>query len=249
MLWLFHLYPPAAVLGYLLGSIPTGHIVGRCYGIDIRSHGSGNIGATNVARVLGKKPGLLVFVCDTSKGFVAVHLAYALVWATYVPGANGLLFYGHHTFGHDPSIFPPNTILESIIRAPWYDSSTAVLAAIACILGHNFPIWLGFRGGKGIATTTGVLLGLMPAAVGISAVVWAAVFFALRYVSLASLIAALTLPVTVGLLWWDGRANIALFWFSVAAMALAFWRHRANIQRLLAGTEPRFVAKGSANKS
>ena len=204
----------SAVLGYLLGSIPTGYLAGRRHGIDIRGHGSGNIGATNVARILGKKYGLLVFVCDAVKGLLAVRIAYLLVWFT-------------------PS-----------------DAAIAgVLAALACILGHNFPVWLGFRGGKGIATTTGVLLGLMPAAIAVSALVWAAAFFALRYVSVASLLAAATLPLTVGLLWWAGHANIALFSFSLAATVLAFWRHRSNIQRLLEGTEPRFVAKGTTQKT
>jgi glycerol-3-phosphate acyltransferase PlsY len=207
--------------GYLLGSIPTGYLVGRRCGIDIRDHGSGNIGATNVARVLGKKPGLLVFVCDASKGLLAVRLAYLLVQTYLDPGA------------------------LAQTQAP----VAAALAGVACILGHNFPVWLGFRGGKGIATTTGVLLGLMPAAVAISAVVWGVVFFALRYVSLASLLAAATLPLTVGLLWRGGHANAVLFWFSVAATALAFWRHRSNIGRLLAGTEPRFAAKSSTQKS
>ena len=214
--------------GYLLGSFPTGYLVGRRHGIDIRDHGSGNIGATNVARVLGKKPGLFVFLCDAIKGLLAVRLAYLLVQSYLPTGAVQV----------DPGAFaqPPAPV-------------AAVLAGVACILGHNFPVWLGFRGGKGIATTTGVLLGLMPAAVAISAVVWGVVFFALRYVSLASLLAAATLPLTVGLLWRGGYANGILFWFSLAATALAFWRHRSNIGRLLEGTEPRFAAKSSAQKS
>jgi glycerol-3-phosphate acyltransferase PlsY len=212
-LTMWNLYLEPAVLGYLLGSFPTGYLVGRARGIDIRQHGSGNIGATNVVRTLGKKFGLLVFVCDALKGLLAVRLAGALA-------AGG-------------AVEPPSQIVLA-----------GVIAAVACILGHNFPVWLGFRGGKGIATTTGVLLGLMPAAVAIAGLVWAAAFFALRYVSLASLLAALTLPLTVGLLWWAGHANMTLFSFSLAATALAFWRHRSNIQRLLAGTEPRFAGKG-----
>jgi glycerol-3-phosphate acyltransferase PlsY len=222
---MWSLYLESIVLGYLLGSLPTGYLVAKRHGIDIRNHGSGNIGATNVARVLGKKPGLLVFFCDALKGWLAVRLAYLVIWRS----AGGSM---------------PASVLDFVTLTPPHDAVAGVLAAIACILGHNFPVWLGFRGGKGIATTTGVLLGLMPAAVAISALVWGAAFFALRYVSLASLLAAATLPLTVGLLWRAGHANIALFCFSLAATALAFWRHRANIQRLLEGTEPRFVAKG-----
>jgi glycerol-3-phosphate acyltransferase PlsY len=225
---MWSLYFESAALGYLLGSFPTGYLVGRWYGLDIRAHGSGNIGATNVARVVGRKPGFLVFICDALKGWLAVRAACLLVWCA-LPAAGGALNF--------------------FALSPTCDAFAGVVAAIACILGHNFPIWLGFRGGKGIATTTGVLLGLMPAAVAISALVWAAAFFALRYVSLASLLAAATLPLTVGLFWWAGDANIALFCFSLAATALAFWRHRSNIQRLLEGTEPRFVAKGAAQKT
>jgi glycerol-3-phosphate acyltransferase PlsY len=210
---MWSLYLESAVLGYLLGSFPTGYLVGRARGIDIRQHGSGNIGATNVMRTLGKKLGLLVFVCDALKGLLAVRVAGALV-------AGGTID------------LPPHGVLAGVI------------AAVACILGHNFPVWLGFRGGKGVATTAGVLLGLMPVAVAVAGVVWAAAFFALRYVSLASLLAALTLPLTVGLLWWSGHADMALFWFSLAATVLAFWRHRSNIQRLLAGTEPRSAGTG-----
>ena len=223
----------SAALGYLLGSFPTGYLWGRRHGIDIREHGSGNIGATNVARVLGKKPGLLVFFCDALKGWLAVRLAYLLVGSYAVPGGGSL----------DGATSAPPGALAFLASIPTHDAAAGVLAAIACIAGHNFPVWLGFRGGKGIATTTGVLLGLMPVAFGISALVWAAAFFALRYVSLASLLAAATLPLTVGLLWRAGHANNALFWFSLAATALAFWRHRSNIQRLLEGTEPRFMTK------
>ena len=117
-----------------------------------------------------------------------------------------------------------------------------IVAAVACILGHNFPVWLRFRGGKGVATTVGVLLGLMPVALLVSAVVWVAVFYTLRYVSLASLLAAAVLPASV---WFfkvrQDAGNLPLFYFSLVATALIFWRHRANIGRLLNGTEARFV--------
>lgn len=211
-------YALAALTGYLLGSIPTGYLVGRAKGVDVRQHGSGNIGATNVLRVLGKKPGIFVFVCDVLKGWLAVTLANKLFGVAAA----------------DPGAVSGGT------SSPQF---AGILAAIACILGHNFPVWLGFKGGKGIATTTGVLLGLMPLAVLVGAAVWAIAFFTLRYVSVASLLAAATLPVVVGLLWKIGRADGALFAFSLLAAALAWWRHRTNIQRLLAGTESRFQKK------
>ena len=214
-------YLSCALLGYLLGSLPTGYLVGRLRGIDIREHGSGNIGATNVVRVLGKKPGYFVFFCDALKGFLAVFLSCHLaVWQV----ALGV------------------GVTEKVMIL------AGIVGALACILGHNFPVWLKFRGGKGVATTVGVLLGLMPAAVGVAAVIWGTCFYLFRYVSLASLLGAASLPVTVWVLTSRhgslGGSN-PLFWFSVAAAALIFWRHRANIGRLLNGTESRFARKSA----
>ncbi len=200
-------YLIGAALGYLFGSLPTGYLVGRRRGIDIREHGSGNIGATNVARVLGKRPGAFVFIFDVLKGLIAVRLAIFLV----------PLAASHFT---------------------------GVAAALGCILGHNYPVWLRFRGGKGVATTIGVLLGLMPQAMLLSTIVWFAVFFAFRYVSLASLLAAVALPISVWTL--NARGGVApdpMFWFSVVAALLIFWRHRANLGRLFHGTEPKFARK------
>lgn len=196
-------YLACAGLGYLLGSFPTGYLVGRWHGLDIRQHGSGVTGATNVTRMLGKKAGALVFLADAVKGWLSVFAAHAVAGSAFAD----------------------------------------VLAGFFCILGHNFPVWLGFRGGKGISTSAGVMLGLMPGALAVSAIVWAAAYFGLRYVSLASLLAAAALPLSVGLLWRAGHADEALFWFALAATALAFWRHRSNIQRLLHGTEPRMGGK------
>lgn len=196
-------YLACAGLGYLLGSFPTGYLMGRWHGVDIRQLGSGNIGATNVLRMLGKKAGIPVFLVDAAKGWLAVFAAHAIAGSALAD----------------------------------------ILAGLFSILGHNFPVWLGFRGGKGISTTVGVFLGLMPGALAVSAIVWTAAFFGLRYVSVASLLAAAALPLSVGLLWRAGHANEALFWFAVVATALAFWRHRGNIQRLLDGTEPRSGGK------
>ncbi len=230
------IYGLAVVIGYLLGSIPSGYFVGRRYGIDIREHGSRNIGATNVVRVLGKKPGYLVFVCDLLKGVLAVAvtlpIAQALIARAVDHGANltGII-----------NVNPVDSPREYLAYLQGAATPAGIVAAVACILGHNFPVWLHFRGGKGVATTVGVLLGLMPVSLLISAVVWVAVFYGSRYVSLASLLAAAVLPVSV---WffkvWHG-GDWLLFYFSLFAVALIFWRHRGNIVRLLKGTEARFV--------
>lgn len=226
----------SALVGYLLGSIPTGYLVGRLKGVDIRQHGSRNIGATNVVRVLGKGPGFTVFGVDALKGLVAVWAGFALLQWARMPEIYALA--SHPRAFNNPEVNGARDQAMFNLVVPG-----GIVAAIACILGHNFPVWLRFKGGKGIATSAGVLLGLMPLAVAISAAVWAAAFFTLRYVSVASLLAAAVLPVTVGILWRTGRADAALFAFSLLAAALAIWRHRGNIQRLLAGTEPRFSKK------
>ena len=225
-------YLLAALVGYLLGSFPTGYLVGRFKGVDIRQHGSGNIGATNVVRVLGKGPGFLVFAVDALKGWLAVRAGTALGHDAALRSGAFELMRGDFPPLPDPDF----TSVQLTVYA-------GIVAAVACILGHNFPVWLRFRGGKGMATSAGVLLGLMPLAVGVGAAVWAAAFFTLRYVSVASLLAAAALPVTVGVMWRTGRANGALFAFSVLATTLAWWRHRANLRRLRAGTEPRFERK------
>ncbi len=190
-----------ALLGFLLGSIPSGYLVGRARGVDIRQHGSGNIGSTNVLRTLGKGPGYFVFACDAAKGIASVLLARWLWPATGDLGGIG--------------------------------------AAIACVLGHNFTPWLGFKGGKGIATSLGVLIALVPLASLIVFSFWAVLFALTRYVSLASILAAAALPVVV---WWFSGLG-PLFWFSLAIGSLAIVRHKTNIQRLLAGTESRFERK------
>ncbi len=237
---MWQLYLASSVFGYLLGSIPTGYLVGRRYGIDIREHGSGNIGATNVVRVLGKKPGYLVFACDLLKGLLSVRWAMLLV---------GLV--AQHAF-HQTVLWnnaqpSPRAMLAFQAQVTGWAALAGIFGALACILGHNFPVWLRFRGGKGVATTVGVLLGLMPAAFLAAAAVWVAAFYAFRYVSLASLLAAGVLPVAVWLLTRHadpaGSGVGPMFWFSVVAAGLIFWRHRANISRLLDGTESRFTSK------
>jgi acyl phosphate:glycerol-3-phosphate acyltransferase len=200
------------VVGYLLGSFPAGYLAGRLAGVDVRAVGSGNIGATNVLRVLGKRWGYPVFLIDAFKGFAAVRLAFLFV--TYWPDARP------------------------------YAEYFAILAAIMSVAGHSFPVWLRFKGGKGVATSAGALIGLMPLAVPLVFLVWVVVFETTRYVSLASIIAAIALPIIVSLLArWKFVDTWALIYFSILIMLLVLWRHRSNCSRLLNGTEQRFTRK------
>jgi len=199
----------SVAIGYLLGSIPSGFLVGKCRGIDIRQHGSGNIGATNVVRTLGRNWGSLVFFLDVLKGIVAVKLA-----------MSGLAYAG--------------------FSSPLPADQLGILAGFGCFLGHCFPVWLGFKGGKGVATGAGILIGLTFWTAAIGLTIWVIVYYSSRYVSLASIVAALSLPL---IYWGIERALSATFWFIVVISALAIWRHRTNIQRLLAGTESRFEKK------
>jgi glycerol-3-phosphate acyltransferase PlsY len=200
------------LIGYFFGSFPAGYFAGRLSGMDIRKHGSGNIGATNVLRVLGKKWGYPVFAIDAFKGFAAVRIALFLVkfWPEAKP----------------------------------YAEYIGILTALACVAGHSFPVWLGFKGGKGVATTAGALVGLLPLAVPVVFLVWVIVFETSRYVSLASIVAAIALPIIVSFFaHWKFVDTWALIYFSVAVMLLVLWRHRSNFSRLLNGTEQRFRRK------
>jgi glycerol-3-phosphate acyltransferase PlsY len=211
------------VTSYLLGSIPFGLIVSKSQGLDIREHGSKNIGATNVWRVMGKKWGLTTFICDVLKGLAAVLLGkwIAAHWAIHVP-----LPHGHERIEHLAGDF------------------AGIAAAMGCILGHNFPVWLRFKGGKGVATSLGVIFGMMPLAALLTFAVWGVVFKVSRYVSLASLLAAVALPIiVVGMLFFGGLHGWGNFYFAVAAALLVIRRHRENIARLVAGTENRFGTK------
>jgi glycerol-3-phosphate acyltransferase PlsY len=201
-----------AMVGYFIGSFPAGYIVGRIAGIDIRKAGSGNIGATNVVRVLGKRFGYSVFVVDFFKGIGAV------AFSIFVAGNAGL----------------SETRMEFC----------GTLSGVCCVIGHVYPVWLGFRGGKGVATSIGVLFGLVPFAALIMSAVWILTFEATRYVSVASIAAALALPFTVGAMFWLRYLNTpVLFYFSLCLAAVVVVRHRSNISRLCNGTEPRFVRK------
>ncbi len=187
-------------IAYLAGSVPFGLLIARLKGnVDLRRVGSGNIGATNVLRAVGKGAAALTLVGDIGKGAAAVALARGL-------GA-------------------PSRILAAV--------------ALAAVLGHLFPIFLGFRGGKGVATTLGVVLAAMPVVGGLLILVWLLVAVVWRYSSLAALAAAAALPALAWLL--DGRPVMVLF--GVLSAALIFWRHRENIGRLRHGTEGRIGQK------
>ena len=192
----------------MLGSIPNGFLVARTKGIDIREHGSKNIGATNVLRVLGKGPGYTVFALDALKGVAAVLL--------------GRFLTGAH----------PDQLGE-------------IIASISCILGHSYTPWLGFKGGKGVATTAGVLLTLFqPLVMLVVLATWLILFYSTRYVSVASIIAALTIPVAVYLLVVrESSHGSYILIFAITVSLLVVLRHKANIARLIAGTEPRFTKK------
>jgi len=199
-------------VGYLFGSFPAGYFAGRIAGVDVRSLGSGNIGATNVLRVLGKRWGYTVFFVDAFKGFAAVRVALFL--------AERLEFARPH--------------------AVYF----AILAAVMCVVGHSFPIWLRFKGGKGVATSAGAIFGLMPLAAVIIFLIWVVVFEITRYVSVASIVAATALPPTVALLIrWEIVEGFELLYFSTLLSILVVWSHRSNFSRLLKGTEQRFTRK------
>jgi acyl phosphate:glycerol-3-phosphate acyltransferase len=205
-------FAAVALLSYLLGSIPAGYLAGRLAGIDIRKAGSGNIGATNVTRTLGRRYGYPVFVVDFAKGALAVCVSILL--------------------GRQAEPKPTSTEIYGIV------------AAICCVLGHVFPVWLGFKGGKGVATSAGALFGLMPLAAAIGVGLWVIIFEVTRYVSLASVATAILLPLTVLGLTHAGRTDgMALFYFTLCLAAVVIFRHRSNLSRLLRGTEPRFKRK------
>lgn len=205
-------FAAVALLSYLLGSVPAGYLAGRIAGIDIRKAGSGNIGATNVTRTLGRRYGYPVFVVDFAKGALAVCVSILL--------------------GRQVEPKPTSTEIYGIV------------AAICCVLGHVFPVWLGFKGGKGVATSAGALFGLMPLAAAIGVGLWVIIFEVTRYVSLASVATAILLPLTVlGLTYARRTDGIALFYFTLCLAAVVIFRHRSNLSRLLRGTEPRFKRK------
>ena len=194
------------IVAYLIGSIPTGYLVAeRVRGIDIREHGSGNIGATNVFRIMGKGWGSTVLIFDIFKGWI--------VTAMLAP-----------TSGAFDQMSPP-------LRQ--------FLFGAAAIAGHTWTPWLKLKGGKGIATSAGTLLGIFPVATIVATVIWGACFLIWHYVSLASLIAAASFPLLLILFHRDIESFILILLASIAVVGLLVFNHRANIQRLRRGEEPR----------
>ena len=203
-----HYWP--VLLAYVIGATPFGFLAGRMRGVDIRDHGSGNIGATNVLRVLGKPIGITTLILDILKGLVPVLIAQAATESTIIH----------------------------------------ILAALAAILGHNYTFWLGFKGGKGIATSAGAVAPLFPVPLLIAVIIWLLVFAITRYVSMASILSAVSLPLSVAAQ--SLRANawdFPLLGFTIFLAAMALWRHRDNIQRLVRGEEHRFEPRSKDTNS
>jgi len=204
-----------AVLSYLMGSIPTSIIVARCRrGIDIRQFGSGNAGGTNAFRVLGWKAGVFVLLVDISKGLVATMLISRLMYGP-IPFTN-------------KTPFDDYTVVQ-------------IIAGISAILGHIWTVFAGFKGGKGMATATGMLIGVAPVETVVSFAIFSIVILVFNYVSLGSLSAAVTFPLAMFF-----RQNIfmaevpgynTLIFFSIGVSLLIIYTHRSNIKRLLKGTE------------
>jgi len=186
------------IAAYLLGSIPTGLLLAKAAGVDIRSSGSGNIGATNVYRTLGRSVGILTLVGDCFKGVLPV------------------------------------------VAAVWLGMSDNWIAAVglAAFLGHIYTIFLRFKGGKGVATALGVFLAVSPAAVAAALLIFVAVVWKWRYISLGSITAAMVMPGMVAV--FDGRPTIVIM--TVIIALLVVWKHRENIKRLQHGTESKFKA-------
>ena len=210
--WISYLL--AAALGYLLGSLPSGYLMGRAKGVDLRQAGSGNIGATNAFRILGTVAGVLVLGTDALKGFAAAYWVPPVVVSLAAPGG---------------------------AATPGLRENLAIAAGFGAILGHIYTCWLRFKGGKGIATTAGVFLALAPRPILITMAIWIVVCGLSRYVSLASIAAAVALPILV----WRCHGSPLLLTLTALIGVLAIYKHKMNLQRLLQGTEHRL---GSGKK-
>ena len=191
---------PWLLASYFLGAVPTSYLAARLFrGIDLREHGSRNLGATNLYRVLGWRYAVPVGLLDAAKGLVPV-----LVFAPRVSASD--LF--------------------------------ALICGLVAVVGHVFSVFVGFKGGKGVATAAGVMLGLTPAALGVAVLVWAALVYFTGYVSVGSIAAAAIFPLAVYLL--EPPDQPAMLWLDIAVAAAIVWLHRGNIRRLFKGTENRF---------
>lgn len=230
-------YLACAIIGYLIGSIPFGYILVKLKkGVDIRKLGSGNIGATNVARVLGVPWGILCFLLDTAKGYIPT--AYIITY---------------HPFYH-PIISSYSSNGETTFFSVIWAMSPAfgIPIGVGIIMGHLFPLYLQFRGGKGVATSLGVFMAIVPISTFIAFVIWLIFFVALRYVSVSSIIAAISLPLTSLIIYdYSFRVqglmlyrNIYIVITCFIASILIITKHIPNIKRLIAGTEPKVMLWG-----
>lgn len=207
-------YMVPAFIAFLLGSIPSGFLLAKAKGVDIRTLGSGNIGATNVFRFLGLWAGVAVMLIDVLKGVAAVLLAN---WSA-------------------TSVWPARNPQE----LEWIN----LIAAFCAVLGHNYTPWLRFKGGKGIATSAGVLAALVPIPFLVILTVWAVLLALTRLMSLASIAASATLPFAV----WVTSDSKTLLLVTALMAGLAIYKHRSNIRRLLNGTESRLTFGKSARE-
>jgi glycerol-3-phosphate acyltransferase PlsY len=203
-----------AFAAYLLGSIPSGYLAGRAKGLDIRAMGSGNIGATNAFRILGKTWGAAVLLADAFKGWFAAAMLPVIVCKIFDPALLNV----------------PETSRDYL----------NIIAAISVILGHNYTCWLKFKGGKGIATSAGVLLALVPWALVISLSTWIIVCKLTRYVSVGSIAASAVLPFAT---WLVHRYSMRMVVITAVMGVLAIYKHKANIVRLMNGTENKMGQK------
>lgn len=213
-------------LGYIIGSIPTGYVLGKLLKkIDIRNYGSGNTGFSNVYRLLGPLPGFFTLLGDILiKGYLVSWVARLII---------GLLVIGEkvsfYTLGFTDSL----------------SQAMVVTTGLMAVVGHNWPVWLKFRGGKGMATTAGIFLGFVPLSTGLLAVVWIIILFLTRYTSLSNL---LTVPISAVFIFLETKFIMGVPWYpltigGVIAGLMIIWSHRENIQRLIAGEERKFGDK------
>lgn len=209
----------AGFIGYLFGSLPTGYIAGRFKGLDLRKVGSGNIGATNAVRNLGVVIGIVVLLVDVIKGLIPCIVFPKLIMKLFPGGSVSHLEY------------------------------LSLILGVAAILGHNFSCWLGFKGGKGVATTAGVVGGLALIPFVICFFSWLLTLLVSRYVSVASIVAAIVLPLAMAI-WPNDLTNRfgLLFWAFLILGVMVIWKHGSNIQNLMNGTEHRIFDKKSPDK-
>jgi acyl phosphate:glycerol-3-phosphate acyltransferase len=199
------------VISYLVGSIPFGYVIAIAKGVDVRKQGSGNIGATNVGRVLGRKYGILIFILDLLKGFMAVFLVPIFISETEFPTTS--------------------------------DNLLVILCGLCAIFGHAFPVYLGFKGGKAVATSFGVFIWLSPIPVAIAFGIWVLTVIVSRYVSLGSIISSLVLMGAI--IAFENEpfgGGVFLTALSIAVVILIIIKHTSNIQRIITGTETKVLA-------